>query len=124
MDYGLPDSSVHGILQARILECVVIPFSRGSSQPKDLMYVSCIAGGFFTIQATREAQERQSISNKWPMKIESFLFTTTILSKSLVSQVNGVKMKENSTQILTEKIFYIQALYDIKMHFMPETSFI
>ena len=90
----------------------------------DWTQVSHIAGGFFTIQATREAQERQSISNKWPMKIESFLFTTTILSKSLVSQVNGVKMKENSTQILTEKIFYMQALYDIKMHFMPETSFI
>ena len=90
----------------------------------DWTQVSHIAGGFFTIQATREAQERQSISNKWPMKIESFLFTTTILSKFLAFQVNGVKMKENSTQILTEKIFYIQALYDIKMYFMPETSFI
>ena len=89
----------------------------------DWTQVSHIAGGFFTIQATREAQERQSISNKWPMKIESFLFTTTILSKVLAFQVNGVKMKENSTQILTEKIFYIQAWYDIKMHFMPETSF-
>ena len=35
MDYSLPGSSVHGILQARILEWVAIPFSRGSSQPRD-----------------------------------------------------------------------------------------
>ena len=35
MDYGPPGSSVHGIFQARILECVAIPFSRGSSQPGD-----------------------------------------------------------------------------------------
>ena len=35
MDYSLPGSSVHGILQARILERVVMPFSRGSSRPRD-----------------------------------------------------------------------------------------
>ena len=45
-----------GILQARILECVAIPFSMGSSQPRDWTHVSCIAGRFFTIWATREAQ--------------------------------------------------------------------
>ena len=42
-------SSVRGILQARILEWVAIPFSRGSSQPRDLSRVSCIAGGFFSV---------------------------------------------------------------------------
>ena len=42
-------SSVHGILQARILEWLAIPFSRGSSQPKGRTWVSCIAGRFFTI---------------------------------------------------------------------------
>ena len=41
-------ASVHGILQARILEWVAIPFSRGSSQPRDQTQVSHIAGGFFT----------------------------------------------------------------------------
>ena len=45
------------ILQARILEWVDIPSSRGSSQPKDRTQVSLIAGGFFTVWATREAQE-------------------------------------------------------------------
>ena len=51
------DCTVHGILQARILEWVTSPFSRGSSQPRDRTQVSCIAGGFFTSWATREAQK-------------------------------------------------------------------
>ena len=51
------DYTVHGILQARILEQVAFPFSRGSSQPRDQTQVSSIAGGFFTSWATREAQE-------------------------------------------------------------------
>ena len=45
VDYRPPGSSVHGILQARILECVVVPSSRGSSRPRDqtqVSYVSCI----------------------------------------------------------------------------------
>ena len=48
--------TVHGILQARILEWVVFPFSRGSFQLKDQTQVSHIAGGFSTSWATREAQ--------------------------------------------------------------------
>ena len=56
MDCSLSDSSVHGILQARILEWVVMPTFNGSSQPRDRTQVSRIAGGFFTIWATREAQ--------------------------------------------------------------------
>ena len=42
MDYSLPGSSTHGILQAGILEWVVMPFSRGSSRPGDQTRVSCI----------------------------------------------------------------------------------
>ena len=48
--------AVRGILQARILEWAAIPFFRQSSQPRDRIQVSHIAGGFFTIWATREAQ--------------------------------------------------------------------
>ena len=55
MDCSPLGSSVHGILQARILEWVAIPFSRGSFQLRDRTWVSCIAGRFFTIWATREA---------------------------------------------------------------------
>ena len=56
MDCSLPGSSVLGILQAEILEWVAIPFSRASSQPRDRTEVSHIAGGFFTVWATRKAQ--------------------------------------------------------------------
>ena len=41
------DYIVHGFLQARMLEWVAVPFSKGSSQPRGLTQVSCIAGGFF-----------------------------------------------------------------------------
>ena len=48
MDCSLPGSSVHGILQARILEWVAVPSSRGSSQPRNGTCLSRMAGGFFT----------------------------------------------------------------------------
>ena len=51
------DYTVHGILQARILEWVAIPFSKGFSQPRDQTQVSRIAGGFFTSWARGEVQE-------------------------------------------------------------------
>ena len=56
MSCSPPGSSVHGILQARILEWVAIPFSRRSSQSRDRTQVSCIVGGFFTNWAIREVQ--------------------------------------------------------------------
>ena len=54
MDYrpSLPGSSIHRILQARILEWVSTPISRGFSQPREWAQVSCIAGRFFTVWAT------------------------------------------------------------------------
>ena len=55
LDCGPPHSSVHGILQARILEWVAISFSRGSSRPRDQTYVFWIAGVFSYHLATREA---------------------------------------------------------------------
>ena len=50
MDCSPPASSVHGILQARILEWVAMPFSRGPSRPRDRTWVSCIASRFFTTE--------------------------------------------------------------------------
>ena len=55
VDCSPPGSSIHGILQARILEWVAISFSRGSSWPRDRTQVSCIAGRRFNLWATREA---------------------------------------------------------------------
>ena len=58
LDHSPPGSSVHGILQARILERVAIFFSRGSSWPRDLTCISCISylgKGVFITWATGEA---------------------------------------------------------------------
>ena len=58
MDCSLPGSSVHGILQARVLEWVAISFSTGSSWPKNQTHISMspgLAGRFFTTSATWEA---------------------------------------------------------------------
>ena len=56
-----------GVLQARTLEWIAMPSSRGSSQPRDQTLVSHIADGFFTIKATREALNKyQQIQNKSP----------------------------------------------------------
>ena len=63
MDRSPPGSSVHGILQARILEWVAISFSGTSSQPRDRTWVSCIASRFFTIWAIREAQTQSLIAD-------------------------------------------------------------
>ena len=51
----LPGSSVHGISQARVLEWVAMPSSRGSSRPRDRTCISCTSGRFFTHWATWEA---------------------------------------------------------------------
>ena len=55
VDCSLPGSSIHGILQARILEWVAISFSRGSSPPRDWTQISHIAGRCFNLWVTREA---------------------------------------------------------------------
>ena len=54
MNCSLPGSPIHGVSQARILEWVVISFSRRSFWPRDWTLVSCIVGGCFTVWATRE----------------------------------------------------------------------
>ena len=56
MDCTPPGSSVYGILQARILEWIAIPFSRRSSQPRDWTWVSHIVGRFFTVWVTGKPQ--------------------------------------------------------------------
>ena len=64
MDLSQPDSSVHGILQARTLERVAIFFSRESSRPRDQSQVSHTAGRFFTLWATRRSPFNPSLSPK------------------------------------------------------------
>ena len=82
MDCSPPGSSVHGIIQARVLEWVAIAFSRGSSQPRDWTRVSCIADRRFTIWATR----KQTIGYRGGKKLQCW---------------SPVKVKENSTEMMT-----------------------
>ena len=56
-----PGFSVHWILPERILECVAMPSSRGSSQPRDRAHVSCIAGKFFSVWVTRSLGTHKSL---------------------------------------------------------------
>ena len=62
LDCSPPGSSIHGILQARVLEWIAVSCSRGSSWPRDQTQVSCIAGRHFTIWATREAPKGIKLS--------------------------------------------------------------
>ena len=77
MDYSPPGSSVHGILQARILEWAAMPSFRASSRLRDRTQVSCIAGRFFTIWA-REGQ----IPSRW--SIVKSLFSPSFYANFLL----------------------------------------
>ena len=67
--------TVHGILQARILEWVAFPCSRGSSQPKDQTQVSCTTGRFFTDWITREDTKCNAINIKIEYHKKRLMFT-------------------------------------------------
>ena len=66
MNCSPPGSSVHGILHGRILEWIAIPFSWGSSQPRNQTHLSCIASRLFTIWLIREALEYFLTRDKKP----------------------------------------------------------
>ena len=96
--HSLPGSSVHGIIQARILELVAISSSRGSSQPRDQTQVSmspALAGGLFTTSATWEAL-------RWSPFILNDIHTSTSYDKNIlqvlvaiISKLNGVAFVSN-----------------------------
>ena len=81
MDCSLPGTSLSmGILQAWVLEWVVMLFSRGSCQPRDWIQVSCIAGEFFTIWATREASTFWQLWIKPLVRLIFIIFVTGVYS--------------------------------------------
>ena len=88
MDCSLPGSSVLGILQARTLDGLPFPPPGESSWPRDRAQVSCIAGGFFTVWATREAH--------WPMLTES-----TDNEAVCVLHMDAISLKSPSTFTIT-----------------------
>ena len=85
MDCSPPGFSVHGLLQARILEWVATSSSRGSSQPRDWTLVSCIEGRFFTIWATSNFVHKSrwldsTVSRLWRAPNCLQIFTETALT--------------------------------------------
>ena len=96
-DCSPPDSSVHKILQTRILEWAAIPFSRGSSRPRDWAQVSCIAGRFFTIWAFREALLAAVVGNNSPQTKQCFTPTSQIL------KVRFQRIKQFLSNLTTSK---------------------
>ena len=89
MDCCPPGSSVHGILQARILEWVAISFSRGSSWPRVRTLVSCIVGRFFTTEPPGKPPQSMSYASSILQVVSKEIFKvsiTTLLLQKLRSQ--------------------------------------
>ena len=74
MDCSLSGSSVHGILQAWMLEWIAIHFFKGSPWPRDQTWVCCIAGRFFIIWATRENKSQKFPKEKLTFTLPWQLF--------------------------------------------------
>ena len=97
MDCSLPGTSVSGIFQARILEWIAIPFSRGSFQSRDQTQVSYIAGRFFTFWATWETLKYLNIT-KWAMNGISKRHYSIIVTKILtVTSFHMYNENQNNT---------------------------
>ena len=80
-----------GILQAKILEWIAMPSSRGSSQPRVQTQVSCIAGRFFTVCATREAND----TKVWVKALNYFISVACINNfKGLTGRKKGKEEKK------------------------------
>ena len=98
------DNTVHGILQARILEWEAVAFSRGSSQSRHRTQVFCIAGRFFTSRATREAHELLFCFLEW--KLFAVAETSRVGCYSLVtwSCLQGGHPVGNSLRVVQRRL--------------------
>ena len=92
MDCSPPGSSVHGILQAKTLEWVASPFSRGSSHPRDRTQGSCIASGFFTSWATRKPLMKPCLHTK--------VLSSTLVIMMVFNQQYLYSLKCTSTHVI------------------------
>ena len=139
MDWSPPGSSVHEILQARILEWVAMPSSRGSSQPRDGTQVSRTAGGFFTIWATRGAPPNihmwhSDITTLWVLFIFQkyvarhfmcnncyyFLSIYLVPRDTLSSYLINVPIQ--SSQLPYRKSVYSLDKYIVSFYYMPDSE--
>ena len=112
MDYSLPCSFIHWSLQARILEWVAIPFSRGLSWCRDQTQVSSIAGSFFSIWATRVQNSTCVLGSHWYIKKEKWI---TPFRLSVFSWM-GIVM--HITQILG-CYYFLKTISMLRFYFLP-----
>ena len=88
---SLPGSSLHGILQARILEWVAIPFSKGSCQSRNQIYISCLAGRFFITEPLGKIPTMEYYSTIKKNKIMPFTALWIDLEIVILSEVSQRK---------------------------------
>ena len=105
-DCSLPGSSIHGIFQARVLEWVAIPFSRGSSQPRDQTQVSHMAGGFW---ATREALGPKMMTQK----LRGIDYAWVLGICALSSYGSGIEGREKNQYQSLKPLFTPQQNLDV-----------
>ena len=108
--FATPWTRVHGILQARILEWVTFPFSRGSFKPRDRTQVSCIAGRIFPSWAIRETPILQTRKQEWPEQWIPFPMSHTQKSGRTCPQTHyfqlwfSVYLEHNATWHLSKNL--------------------
>ena len=114
MNCSPPGSSVHGIFQARLLECIAISFSRVSSQPRNWTQVSCIHGRFFTDWATNNHSVKE-----WRLRNDDYI----MLSEKWINSYNQYNPKFYKTiKIEREKIqkYWIYFIFLAAPHGMQD----
>ena len=125
MDCSPPGFSVHGILQARILECVALPFSRRSSQPRDGTQVSCTAGRFFTVWAIYVWIALYFYTQQWYSDAAKAVASHFFPSWSLVLIVHPLCNRDQRTigmNILVELLSQCEMTLDILTSFYSRNN--
>ena len=119
-----PHGLVHGIFQDRILEWVAVPFSRGSSQPRNQTQVFRIAGGFFTSWATKPGFDGLEIDGETVETVSDFIFWGSkitvdgdcsheikrrlLLGRKVVTNLDSILISRDIT--LPTKVHIVQAM--------------
>ena len=119
MDCSLPGFSIHGILQARILEWVAISFSRRSSWPRDWTRIFRIAGRCFTVWATREVKRGAQIAflswyANWIKMLMNFWDTLTRIFKKIINLLIDIYQRISKKPGMCFFNFYFVILQNIQ----------
>ena len=115
MDYSLPGSSVHGILQARILQWFTIASSRGSSRPRDPIHTFCIGRQILYHWATCEVHEPQLEHSKNPVHV--IVETDRVIQNKIATQKNDCEWLQNHLQNIVSLCIFLRtrSIYLIRL---------